>query len=167
MDYTFFFISYFIAAIIFAFVYKKDKHIFRIQKKEMLKFIGLAFFIFLLRCILASNAPADMDSELIWILKNIPIWPLFFVFWEDIVFASPILYLERRGHKKTKIALTILSVLVFGSLHLYQGWFGFVFSSVYLYYISIGAGRKYGLPTIMVFHVLFDLSALIAVRLLL
>jgi len=165
MDYTFFFASYLMAAFIFAFIYKKDKQILRIQKKEAIKVIGVAAFIFVLRCVLASHAPADIDNELIWILKNMPIWPLFFVFWEDLVFTAPILYLERKGYNKTKIALTIVAVLIFGSLHLYQGWFGFVFSSVYLYFISIGAGRKYGLGTIMIFHVLFDLSALMAVRL--
>ena len=168
MDYNFLIIALSMAAVIFAIIFKKDKHIFRVQKKETLKFTALALVVFGLRCVLASNAPPEiLNEDLVYMLKNMPVWPLFLVFWEDIVFAAPVIYLDRKGYKKLKIVATIAAMVIFGSAHLYQGIFGFFFSAGYLYILSINGGKKYGLGTIMIFHILFDLSALAAVRLML
>jgi membrane protease YdiL (CAAX protease family) len=81
------------------------------------------------------------------------------VFWEDAVFTLPILFWERYSNPSKWLVYPVLaaSAIFFGMGHLYQGIMGGVMAAFYLFVISYGYGKKHGLGTVMICHVLYDM----------
>ena len=91
-------------------------------------------------------------------LLPVPVTSLFFVGWEDAVFVLlPIYYAEKFLPKWGFVISAVVSSIVFGLGHLYQGWFIVLLLSFYPYFISYKYGKKYGFGTVIILHTIYDL----------
>jgi hypothetical protein len=82
---------------------------------------------------------------------------LLLVWWEDVLFSLlSIYYAEKFLPKWVFVPLAVITSLVFGMGHLYQGWFAVLALSFYPYFVSYKCGKKYGYGTVMICHVLYD-----------
>ena len=126
----------------------------------------MSIAVFIIRAIGLTFLDVSYINEGLPIIGNMSLWKILFVFWEDLFFVAPIIYLQKHSNYKiTAMVLLFLSAIIFGSAHLYQGTFAFFASIAYLVGLSFMGGKKYGLGTVMIFHVLFDISGVMAVRL--
>jgi len=83
---------------------------------------------------------------------------LYFVWWEDAVFVLPLLILNHYGIKmKYQLPFIILSSVAFAGGHLSYSLSWAAFLLCYVYHISYSYGLKYGLGTVMICHVFYDL----------
>ncbi len=82
------------------------------------------------------------------------------VFWEDACFVLPLLILDRLlantpVAKVIFFAAAIISSVIFGLGHLYQGFFAVALLFLYVP-LAFQLGKRYGLGTIMLGHVSYD-----------
>lgn len=152
----------FVALYFLWFLWKNDREALNTNVKGAIKVaLGILVFKLSLSVIYAANSIFN-DVSIVDALPKyeIPfnsITEVFSVWWEDLFFAAPYLFLIRKyGWKKSLWALPlfVLTTAMFGLGHLYQGPSGWI--SVIYPAISIGYGLRYGLGTMMVFHVLYD-----------
>ncbi len=88
-------------------------------------------------------------------LKNMSWWVLFGVFFEDAVFVSPILLVNKRFRIPAAVMLSIAFMLG----HLYQGLGSGLPKALYVP-IAAYFAHRYGIYTTMVAHVLQDIFAI-------
>lgn len=69
-----------------------------------------------------------------------------------------IYYAEKFLPKWIFVPIVVLSSLIFGAGHLYQGYFVAALLSLYPYFVSYKYGKKYGYGTVMLCHITYDLS---------
>lgn len=134
-------------------MYAYDKHTLRFELPAFLKFLKILAIGSSLSIALNSLAgrfpplpPVDVSS-------------LFFVGWEDVIFSLLLIFLaEKLLHKWIFVPVVVLSSLVFGAGHLYQGIFCAILLSFYPYFISYRLGKKFGYATVILAHVTYDLT---------
>lgn len=90
-------------------------------------------------------------------------------FWEDTTTSLPIVLLDnmlsnRKIYKFIRLPFLIMTMIAFGSGHMYQG---IIAASVISFYVplSIVLGKKYGFATVMAGHIMFDLLTWIFMKL--
>lgn len=146
-----------------------QKHILRVDKKQVVKWIRLLFRItfwrFVLFKVLAFGSIFGIS------VKNAAIMPIgmsLTVFWEDAVFGVMLFILqknigENKWLKPIYWAVLAIAMVLFSSMHLYQGW---LWASIIGFYIplSVKLGKKYGFGTVMICHMLYDLFTMIFVK---
>lgn len=91
-----------------------------------------------------------------------------FVFWEDLAHTVPLVLLRRwlgtRWFTWPVHAVALILIMVeFGSGHLYQGILPAVMLSFYIPY-TMSLGQKKGFGTIMIGHILYDLSTVLMIQ---
>jgi hypothetical protein len=92
----------------------------------------------------------------------------FLVWWEDAIFTLPLLILKYKNvSNKILIPLMVMSSVAFASAHIYIDPWWAAFLLCYVYYFSYRNGLKYGLGTVMVCHVLYDLTIVYGTNLML
>ena len=138
-----------------------DKDTLRVEWSAISKFLSFMALVTMLRVcaldFLYDKAPDIFNHvynpEILEILKP---WRLALVFWEDAFFAMPIYYAQKWLKKKYWITLAIISSVIFGTFHVYQGLFAMFITMVYPYFISVRYGKKVGFGTVMICHMLYD-----------
>jgi membrane protease YdiL (CAAX protease family) len=123
----------------------------RLDFKAFRSFLLLMFYVAVLRTVyvlVTGKNPINLD------LFDFPL--LFFVFWEDMFFVFPSLFLYHLTKNKYLVApVMLVSSIIFAIGHLYQGvmapliLLGYVPAMFYF-------GRKYGFGTVMACHVAYD-----------
>lgn len=91
-----------------------------------------------------------------WQLMGMSKWRFGMVFWEDAIFAIPMVFLFKYMKKWITIPLVIGLSLLFASGHMYQGWWAVGITAFYPYFVSYRFGIKVGFGTVMVCHILYD-----------
>jgi len=136
----------------------KSKHadLLRVSFAGVASFLKFMAVVSILRLVIISQLglppiPPELADRSI-----LSFWP---VFWEDAVFTLPILFWERYSNPSKWLVYPVLaaSAIFFGMGHLYQGIMGGVMAAFYLFVISYGYGKKHGLGTVMICHVLYDM----------
>jgi len=151
-----------------ALVSKVHKGLCRIDREAMKSFLKIMAMMTLIRVIgyfVGGGIPkAPVDHDVIRAI--LPISTLL-VFWEDTFFTLPILIFEQYGISKClRNILIIASSLVFASGHLAYGPTWAFCTLFYVPFISYRLGKKHGLGTVMLGHVLYDLITVLTLRLL-
>lgn len=141
------------------------KGICRVEFPPIFKFFKLMLIITAIRIGLqftSITAPANGRD----VMDEITLLSLLQVFWEDVFFTLPALMLDRLGRSGFEIGLCLaISAVAFASCHLAYGalWAGITL--LYVPFLSYKYGRLYGLGTIMICHILYDVMTLLSVRL--
>lgn len=91
------------------------------------------------------------------------------VFWEDVTTSLPLVLLEKYYANKSwfkylKWPLLFMTMVGFGSGHLYQGAYMAMILSLYVP-LGMAIGKKYGFGTLMACHILYDFLTLLLMRL--
>jgi hypothetical protein len=130
---------------------------------SFLKFIAILTVCRVIGHFLSAPKTA-MDNE---IIQSITLFSTLLVFWEDTFFTLPILILEQYGIPKfVRNILLAASAIAFASGHLAYGGIWAFCTLFYVPFISYRFGKKYGLGTVMVGHVLYDLITVLTANLL-
>jgi hypothetical protein len=147
-----------------------NKDLLRVENKPLLKWCAFLVFLTVYRLLifhfLKDQPMVQTATEA---AQTIPWQMTLLVFWEDLSFALPLVYLDKLiGTKKWLRPLYWLGMLVmmlsFGSGHIYQGLIPALALSFYVPF-SISRGKMYGFGTVVLCHMLYDMSTLLAVRL--
>lgn len=150
----------------------KFKELVRVEKQPMIEFGKFLCQITLFRVLtfgILTQFP--MFKNQYHTIASIPWEATLFTFWEDMVHGLPLIMLKKMlgdkwYHKlfyKLAFALTIFS---FGIGHLYQGVFAAAMISFYIPF-SIEKGEKYGIGTVCLCHMAFDLATVLTARIML
>lgn len=145
------------AGVLLLFAIKKHPDLVRIEIRRILYFS--AFFIpysFISAAISAFQDPLGMLQNFLQVKSSMPLDSFFGVYWEDMFFVFPyLLALKKYKHKALALfPIFVFTTLYFASGHMYQGE-GWLITAIYPP-ISLYFGRKYGLGTMMVIHILYD-----------
>lgn len=142
-----------LAGIILVIVYIFDRKVLQFDLtaiKGFLKILLIGSGISIVLNLLVGRIPQ---------LPPLPVSSLLFVWWEDVLFSLLLIYYAEKFLPKAMfIAVAIASSIVFGLGHLYQGWLAVVLLSLYPYFFSYKYGKKHGYGTVMLAHVVYDLS---------
>jgi hypothetical protein len=141
-----------------------------VNKRSVIKF---SLFMLLVTCYriwrIKSMVSSGVDTSSLAPVKNIPIFGTLFVPWEDLCFCLPLVFIRRLigtdkwWKKSIHWILVVLTMISFGSGHLYQGVAQSVFLSFYIPFMT-NFGDKKGFGTLMTNHVLYDFSTMMAIR---
>jgi hypothetical protein len=88
--------------------------------------------------------------------------------WEDAVFGMPLVILDKL-YSNTKLfrlwfyPLVAMSMISFGSGHAYQGFLSAALLALYIPY-SIKYSKKFGVGTVMLCHIMFDLATILTFK---
>ena len=154
---------YIIGAIYLGMVARKHPDLCRLSFRPILTFLKYMVFITSLRMlmfILMQSQPhsAAMDS--------LSLCSVLGVFWEDAVFCLPLLVMDKlKVSRYLKYISIALSSLIFATGHLAYSPMWATITLLYIPCISYRFGKKHGILTVMVCHILFDLITLITYRL--
>lgn len=147
----------------------EHRNILRIEPAAILKFLKFLVMITLFRFVVFKFlAPQAMVDAATSMANLIPIGAIFGVFWEDAVHSMPLVLagLAYGSHKwypwLSKVALAIV-MLSFAAGHIYQGTLAACGISLYIL-VSMGMGKKYGFGTVMICHILYDLTTILSFR---
>jgi hypothetical protein len=142
----------------------------RVDTKAVLKFLVWMIPITILRMLwLKFSMSQGGIGPTKDIVDMIPVASTLGVYWEDACFTLPLalfsLMSSSKWEKYLSKILLVLTMLSFGSGHLYQGPLLACAISFYIPY-TLKLSKKYGFGTIMVCHILFDFISLSAIKLL-
>ena len=147
-----------------------NKDLIRIEKKPLMKFAKFLVFLTIYRLIVFHFlAHYPMVENASAAVQSIPWQMTFLVFWEDMSFALPLVFLKKLiGSKKWLQPIYWLGMatmmLSFGSGHIYQGLLPALALSLYVPF-SVSRGKMYGFGTVVLCHMPYDMSTILAVRL--
>lgn len=150
MQYILTYLPAWILGILLIYYTKKEyPSIVSIDKKAVARFCILMFFVFCIRFLLISGP--------VQIPEHVSFWGLFMVFWEDAVYTLPLLILNRLK-VSNKIIYPLLALSAFGFFlgHLSYGMVWALVTLLYIPFISYRYGLKYGLGTVMICHIIYD-----------
>lgn len=137
---------------------------------------GIKIFLFLLAILtLYRFLVIDFFStkEYIYSIRSsvyfLPWQGSLFVFWEDACHTLPLAIFSRifnKGffYKMLYFIFILIVMLSFGLGHLYEGIISAICLCFYIP-ITLKLGKKYGFGTIMICHILYDLTTLLTLRL--
>lgn len=137
---------------------KKDR-MFRVDFQAIINFTVFMIMVTLVRLIVLVNFPITVPAG----LEQVSNIGILFVFWEDLFFAYPIIIVENYINNKYLRNLLIFAIsFMFMMGHTYQGLRGLI-TIVIPYFVMAKVGKKYGLGTSMVGHVMYDLFTVLTV----
>lgn len=143
-------------------------YMMRVELKSILKFLLWMVPVTALRLLwlkyTISSGSMGPTKE---IVDMIPVASTLGVFWEDACFTLPLvlfsLFLNNKWEPYISKILLVLTMISFGSGHLYQGPVMAAAISFYIPY-TMKLAKKYGFGTVMCCHVLFDMISLSAIK---
>jgi hypothetical protein len=144
------------------------KNLLRIRKAPLIKWMK---FLILITAIRFSLYELFSNSHAFNAARNasfLPIGVAFTVFWEDAVHGLPLLILKKligvnKLVKPLHWLLTLVVMVEFGMGHMYQGVLPALVLSFYVPY-SVKMGEKHGFGTVMIAHMLYDLSSMAFIK---
>ena len=150
----------------------QHKDLLRVEVKPLLKFMRILAIIAVCRFFMFKFfLPAASLESAKAMAHMIPLPALLGTFWEDAAHSMPLVIAGLMfGTKKwygvlSKIALVVVS-LSFGSGHIYQGLLPAIAICFYIP-VAMKLGKQYGFGTVMISHILYDLSTIISIRMML
>lgn len=150
-------------------VLKTDqKKLLKIDKNQVFKWIRFLLLVTVIRIILCKLYSSQYILNSIKKISDLPWQVGLTVFWEDAVHGMPLVIFQKliKNVKFNKILYKIaliLTMIEFGIGHLYQGFIPAFLLSFYIPF-SIGIAKKHGFGTVMICHMLFDISSLLFVK---
>lgn len=148
-----------------------------IDKDFVLKFLKIMLLINVpLRIGLMALSHGGPVSEVTYRILDMPLSVFLGVFWEDAFYVLPVLIMryyqklaQAAGQEKRRktfkliadVATPILALL-FMHGHAYQGWVGML--TIIYWFFSYSVGKKRGLGTSMICHILFDVIAVVLIH---
>lgn len=150
-----------ILLIIFTSLY--DRNILRVDFKAIGYFL-IGMFLITMSKIFIYDFLFDVYGyfpyKMAYIANKIAGWDLGLVFWEDAFYVIPIFLLIKVFKKwYLYMPLVVLLSIDFALGHQYQGNHAVFITALYPFFISYHFGKKYGLGTVMICHVVFDFIA--------
>lgn len=157
--------------VIFATIFAGYKDVVRVEKSAMLKWLKFLGIVTIYRVLLFKLFPNNQFlKEAIKNVTSVP-WQITpSVFWEDACHGMPLFFIQMwlgtdKWWKQVIHALLLAVVMVeFGLGHVYQGVPAAIALSFYIPY-SIKLGKKFGFGTVMLCHILFDLTTILTLKL--
>lgn len=147
-----------------------NKDLLRVEKKPLMKWAAFIFGLTIYRLIIFRYfSDQQMIRDAGAAALSIP-WPIaLLVFWEDLTFAVPLVLISRLISNKwyyrpIYIASMAILMLAFGSGHIYQGLLPALLLSLYVPF-SVSRGKSVGFGTVILCHMMYDLSTILALRL--
>jgi len=142
-----------------------QKHLLRIDKKAIFKWMKVLILITIFRTIVIELCKHNGAAEIPKFAEILPWTISLTVFWEDACHGLPLLLLKKMLDKKKWakfifIPILILTMISFGFAHVYQGFIAAFVLSFYIPY-SVRMGEKYGFGTVMICHILYDAATLL------
>ncbi len=144
----------------------EHRDLLTVKFKGVLYFLRVMILVSVYRYVIFRFiAPASTLAGAKSMVGFIPWQATFGVFWEDAVYVLPLvilarLYSDKTWYKYVKWPLLILTMISFGSGHMYQG----VLASIGLCFcipFSKKMGMKYGFGTVMACHILYDMITIL------
>lgn len=156
---------------IFATIFAGYKDVVRIEKPALLKWLKFLGYVTFYRVILFKLFPhSPMLQDAVKNVTSVP-WQITpSVFWEDACHGMPLFFIQMflgvdKLWKRVIHTLLLAMVMVeFGLGHVYQGIPAAIALSFYIPY-SIKLGKKFGFGTVMIGHILFDLTTILTLKL--
>lgn len=138
----------------------------KITKSKVFEFVRFMAWVTLIRVGVAYLSGAHYkDPDPNSPMNTINLLFTLGVFWEDVFFTLPILIAEKMGASKvTKGMMIALSSMAFASGHIAYGFPWSLITLAYVPFVSYKYGRKHGLGTVMICHILYDVITLASVR---
>ena len=149
------------SAVFLSLVSKVHKGLCRIDRAAVIGFLRFMAILTVARVIghFLSAPRSPIDNA---IIQSITPFSTLLVFWEDTFFTLPILILEQYGVSKlVRNILLATSAVVFASGHLAYGGIWAFCTLFYVPLISYRLGKRYGLGTVMLGHVVYDFVTVI------
>ena len=157
--------------VIFATIFAGYKEVVRVEKAALLKWIRFLGIVTIYRLVLFKLFPdSAMLKDAVRNVTSVP-WQITpSVFWEDACHGMPLFFVQMwlgtdKWWKQAINGLLLAMVMVeFGLGHVYQGIPAAIALSFYVPY-SIKLGKKFGFGTVMIGHILFDLTMILTLKL--
>lgn len=140
------------------------KHLLRIEKKAVWNWCKFLLYVTAIRF-----AISKLNLGMYGNAPTLPLAVPFTVFWEDACHGLPLLLLsnmlpDKKWAKALYWVALVLFSISFGLGHLYQGLLAAFLLSFYIKY-SVDMGRKYGIGTVMICHMMYDMATLLFIKL--
>jgi len=145
------------------------RNILRVEWRPLLKFIRLLCVIACMRFVMLKFlAPEAMVESARNMAHLIPWQALLGTFWEDACHSMPLvlaglMWGASRWYKVLAPVALVLVAASFGSGHIYQGVVPAFAISFYIP-VAMRLGKQYGFGTVMICHILYDLSTLLSIK---
>lgn len=143
-----------------------NKHLIRVEKKPIIRWSIFLVFISVYRAImLFSFANTELVKQSAHAVLQIPFQMTFLVFWEDMCYALPLVFLSMILPKdkwyRFPVQMIAWGILWFSfwSSHVYQGPLAAFWISLYIPF-CYKRGQEVGFGTMAICHTLYDLSTL-------
>jgi len=156
---------------ILATVFAGYKEVVRVEKVALLKWLRFLCIITAYRVVLFKLFPnVTMLKEAVKNVTSVP-WQITpSVFWEDAAHTLPLFFIQmwlgtdKLWKRIVHYILLTMIMIEFGLGHVYQGIPAAIALSFYIPY-SLKLGKKFGWGTIMIGHILFDLTTILTLKL--
>ena len=137
-----------------------DRKVLKVDFKAIGYFLVGMFLLTMTRIFVYDflyDAYNQFPYRMAFIAQKIAGWDLGLVFWEDAFYVIP-MFLAVKLLKKWYLYTPIIALLSidFALGHQYQGNHAVFITALYPFFISYRFGKKYGLGTIMICHVIYD-----------
>lgn len=151
---------------IMAVLFSEHRDLLRVSLSGLGRFLKsmaiITAFRFLILKFLTSAFALDNIKEMV---RMIPWQATSFVYWEDAVHVLPLVIFARMfsgksWYKWAQWPLLVAVMVSFGSGHLYQGVLAACGISFYIPF-SKKMGEKYGFGTVMLCHIMYDMTTLL------
>jgi hypothetical protein len=154
--------------VICAVLFTKERGLLRINWKAIIDWGKLLILAVSIRFVLYKIFPHFFIFENMGETSTVPWITVFTVFWEDAAHALPLLLLRKLigdGKKASLLFIVFmcLSMLDFSQGHLYQGPVVAAMAGIYVP-LSLFIGERLGFGTMMIGHIMFDISSILFVR---
>lgn len=151
--------------VILSVYYSKHRNMIRIEIEPIIFWCKMLAIITVGRVIAFKYFDMNHDGSAV---ADIPTFATLTVYWEDTISLILVLFLNMVGDDKIwkkaiNFAAIVLTMIYFGSGHMYQGIASAVMLSFYIPF-SIKKAPKIGWGTLMVCHTLYDLTTILTVK---
>lgn len=144
-----------------------DRDLLKVSPKAVLKWMGYLAILTVYRVVAWKYMSAFMGDK-VNVVASIPWQATLSVFWEDAAHTLPVALLGRwmgegKLAKAAYYAAMALMTVSFGLGHVYQGIPAACMLSMYIP-VTINLAKKHGFGTIMIGHVLYDLTTIVTIK---
>lgn len=148
-----------------AYTYKFNRQLLRIQWKTLAKWSAFLVFTGAIKYALYTYVPSNVVD--LSAVAMIPWQYMVLAGFEEAMFTLPVYYaMIYSDNKYIRTILMASLALVFASGHVYQGLFAIVPTFLYMFYIAPKYMKKIGFGTMVLAHVMYDLSVWFVVQIL-
>lgn len=146
----------------------EHRDLIRVDKEAIKKWTGSLLLIALFRILSWKYLLGPIMGDKVNAVLSIPWQMTLTVFWEDACHTLPLVLLARFLGESipAKVIYYLMLAMVtvsFGLGHVYQGYFAAALLSMAIPY-TVKLGKKYGFGTMMLGHMLYDLTTILTLK---